>query len=203
MCCGDSDLVAQQVAGTFKARNEDMVAYRDEVDEMAKSFLGYDIKCRGDNYQGRPRAEPSAGDILGISTVFSQKGRLHLKGRLRQQLAGDFTEESWNSSNSHFAKSGLAPTRSTHTGDKRDASHAWPRPISEQDPPPRKDPRQSRGDMPRRCWSEGKRHFIKLPMAGEEPEDGRAMPRPRPRRSRQPGNWPPNLKPDPRLYKGV
>jgi ribonuclease HI len=44
MCCGDSDLVAQQVAGTYKARNEVMVAYRDEVDEMAKRFLGYDIK---------------------------------------------------------------------------------------------------------------------------------------------------------------
>jgi ribonuclease HI len=44
MCCGDSDLVAQQVAGTYKARIEVMVAYRDEVDEMAKSFLGYDIK---------------------------------------------------------------------------------------------------------------------------------------------------------------
>jgi hypothetical protein len=44
MCCGDSDLVAQQVAGTYKARNEVMAAYRDEVDEMAKSFIGYDIK---------------------------------------------------------------------------------------------------------------------------------------------------------------
>jgi hypothetical protein len=44
MCCGDSDLVAQQVAGTYKARTKVMAAYRDEVDEMAKSFLGYDIK---------------------------------------------------------------------------------------------------------------------------------------------------------------
>jgi hypothetical protein len=44
MCCGDSDLVAQQVADTYKARNEVMAAYMDEVDEMAKSFLGYDIK---------------------------------------------------------------------------------------------------------------------------------------------------------------
>jgi ribonuclease HI len=41
MCCGDSDLVAQQVAGTYKARNKVMAAYRDKVDEMAKSFLGY------------------------------------------------------------------------------------------------------------------------------------------------------------------
>jgi ribonuclease HI len=44
MCCGNSDLVAQQVAGTYKAWNKVMAAYRDEVDEMAKSFLGYDIK---------------------------------------------------------------------------------------------------------------------------------------------------------------
>jgi hypothetical protein len=44
MCCGDSDLVAQQVVGTYKAQNEVMAAYRDEVDEMAKRFLGYDIK---------------------------------------------------------------------------------------------------------------------------------------------------------------
>jgi hypothetical protein len=44
MCCGDFDLVAQQVAGTYKARNKVMAAYRDEVDEMAKSFLSYDIK---------------------------------------------------------------------------------------------------------------------------------------------------------------
>jgi hypothetical protein len=32
------------VAGTYKARNEVMAADRDEVDEIAKSFLGYDIK---------------------------------------------------------------------------------------------------------------------------------------------------------------
>jgi ribonuclease HI len=44
MCCGDSNLVAQQVANTYKARNEVMAAYRDEVDKMAKSFLGYAIK---------------------------------------------------------------------------------------------------------------------------------------------------------------
>jgi hypothetical protein len=32
------------VAGTYKAQNEVTAAYRDKVDEMAKSFLGYDIK---------------------------------------------------------------------------------------------------------------------------------------------------------------
>jgi ribonuclease HI len=44
MCCGDSDLVTQQVAGTYKARNEVIAAYREEVDKMAKSFIGYNIK---------------------------------------------------------------------------------------------------------------------------------------------------------------
>ena len=44
ICCGDSDLVAQQVAGTWNARNSIMAAYRDEVDEMAKIFVGYEVK---------------------------------------------------------------------------------------------------------------------------------------------------------------
>ncbi|KAK1648151.1 hypothetical protein QYE76_065956 [Lolium multiflorum] len=47
ICCGDSDLVAQQVAGTWNARNSVMAAYRDEVDEIAKSFLGYEVKSTG------------------------------------------------------------------------------------------------------------------------------------------------------------
>jgi hypothetical protein len=138
-------------------------------------------------------------DVLGISTTLGQRGRLHLKGRLRQQPAGDFTEESQsrrrrrNSSNGRVAKSVLAPTRSTDAGDKCDTSHARPPPISGQEPSPRKDPRQSTGDMPRRCWSKGKRHFIKLPASCREPKDGEATSRPRPRRSRQPGSHPPNL----------
>ncbi|KAK1686388.1 hypothetical protein QYE76_047236 [Lolium multiflorum] len=44
ICCGDSDLVAQQVAGTWNTRNSVMAAYRDEVDEIAKCFLGYEVK---------------------------------------------------------------------------------------------------------------------------------------------------------------
>ncbi|KAK1666947.1 hypothetical protein QYE76_055106 [Lolium multiflorum] len=43
ICCGDSDPVAQQVAGTWNARNSVMAAYRD-VDEIAKCFLGYEVK---------------------------------------------------------------------------------------------------------------------------------------------------------------
>ncbi|KAK1695161.1 hypothetical protein QYE76_011858 [Lolium multiflorum] len=44
ICCGDSDLVAQQVVGTWNARNSIMADYRDEVDEIAKCFLGYEVK---------------------------------------------------------------------------------------------------------------------------------------------------------------
>ncbi|KAK1650657.1 hypothetical protein QYE76_068462 [Lolium multiflorum] len=47
ICCGDSDLVAQQVAGTWNARNSVMAAYRDEVDEIAKCFLRYEVKSTG------------------------------------------------------------------------------------------------------------------------------------------------------------
>jgi ribonuclease HI len=44
ICCGDSDMVAQQVAGTWNARNSVIVAYKDEVDEIAKLFRGYEVK---------------------------------------------------------------------------------------------------------------------------------------------------------------
>ena len=57
VCCGDSDLVAQQVAGTWNARNPMMAAYRDEVDEIAKSFLGYEVKYV-------PREQNEAADLL-------------------------------------------------------------------------------------------------------------------------------------------
>jgi hypothetical protein len=102
-------------------------------------------------------------DVLGITTV------LGLRGRLRQQPASDFIirgpsrQRRRNSSNRRFAKSGVTLTRSTEVGDKRDASHAWPPPTNGQDPPPRKDSRQSWRHMLPRCWSKGKSHFIKWP----------------------------------------
>jgi hypothetical protein len=37
-------MVAQQVAGTWNARNSVIVAYKDEVDEIAKLFRGYEVK---------------------------------------------------------------------------------------------------------------------------------------------------------------
>src|SRR5215216_4037532 len=57
VCCGDSDLVAQQVAGTWNAQNPMMEAYRDKVDEIAKSFLGYEVKYV-------PREKNEAADLL-------------------------------------------------------------------------------------------------------------------------------------------
>src|SRR3954471_21496813 len=55
--CGDSDLVAQQVAGTWNARNPMMAAYRDELDKIAKSFLGYEVKYV-------PRDQNQVADLL-------------------------------------------------------------------------------------------------------------------------------------------
>jgi hypothetical protein len=121
-----------------------------------------------------------SADVPGITTTLGQRGRLQPKGRLRQQLAGDFTVGSpsrrrrRNSSNGRFTKSSVAPTRSIEAGDKRDASHARPPPTNGQDPPPRKDPRQSWGHMPRRCRSKGKRHFIKLPASRQRARGWRA-----------------------------
>src|SRR4051812_24362568 len=57
ICCRDYDLVAQQVARTWKARNSVMEAYRDEVDEIAKCFLGYEVKYI-------PRDDNTVADML-------------------------------------------------------------------------------------------------------------------------------------------
>jgi hypothetical protein len=101
-------------------------------------------------------------DVPGISTALSQKDRLRPKDRLRQQPAGDSTEESQSRrrrqdpSNGCFAESSLAPTRSTEARDRRDTSHARSPPISGQKPSSRKDPRQKGEYMPPRCRSRGK-----------------------------------------------
>ena len=43
-CYGDSDLVAQQISGTWDTKDPNMAAYRAVVDEMAKCFIGYEVK---------------------------------------------------------------------------------------------------------------------------------------------------------------
>ena len=43
-CFGDSDLVAQQVSGTWDSKNPLMAAYRREVDAIAGHFKGYQVE---------------------------------------------------------------------------------------------------------------------------------------------------------------
>ena len=57
LCYGDSDLVAQQVRGTWNTKTETMAAYRAAVDEFAKCFLGYEVRHI-------PRAQNEAADTL-------------------------------------------------------------------------------------------------------------------------------------------
>jgi hypothetical protein len=128
--------------------------------------------CRGQ------RCLPAS--VTGFSTALSQEDRLHPKGRLRQQPAGDSAAESQSRrrrqdpSNGCFTESSLAPTRSTEARDRRDASHARTPPTSGQEPSPRKDPRQKGGHMPPRCRSKGERHFIKSPSSDKESEASEA-----------------------------
>ena len=42
-CFGDSDLVAQQVSGTWDSKDPLMAAYRREVDTVAGYFKGYQM----------------------------------------------------------------------------------------------------------------------------------------------------------------
>ena len=60
-------MVAQQVAGTWNARNPMMAEYRDEMDEIAKSFLGYEVKYV-------PREQNEAADLL--SKLGSRRKRI-------------------------------------------------------------------------------------------------------------------------------
>ena len=57
LCYGDSDMVAQQVSGTWDTKSDTMAAYRAAVDEFAKCFLGYKV-CH------IPRAQNEAADTL-------------------------------------------------------------------------------------------------------------------------------------------
>jgi hypothetical protein len=128
--------------------------------------------------------------VLGISTALSQEDWLCPKGRLRQQPAGDSTEESQSRrrrqdpSNGCFAESGLAPTRSTEAKDGHDASHVQTPPTSEQEPCPRKDPWQKGGHMPPRCRSKGEKALYKVSPSDEESGGQRITLKMQPRRSR-------------------
>ena len=43
-CFGDSDLVAQQVSGTWDSKDANMAAYRRAVDQIARFFSGYQVE---------------------------------------------------------------------------------------------------------------------------------------------------------------
>ena len=64
MCYGDSDLVAQQVSDICNA-NKHMAAYKAVVDDLSKSFEGFEV-------QHIPRAENEEADALsriGLSLI--------------------------------------------------------------------------------------------------------------------------------------
>ena len=56
MCYGDSDLVAQQVSDIYNA-NKHMAAYKAVVDDLSKSFEGFEV-------QHMPQAENEEADAL-------------------------------------------------------------------------------------------------------------------------------------------
>jgi hypothetical protein len=80
--------------------------------------------------------------IPGVPTALVQEDRLRLKGRLRQQPAGDSTEEDWSQAmgtklpNGCLAKSGTAPTRSSGAQDRSDESHDHVQPMRDRRPFP-------------------------------------------------------------------
>jgi hypothetical protein len=124
--------------------------------------------------------------------ALAREDRLRPKGRLRQQPAGDSTEENWSGAmktklpNGCLAKSRLAPTGATEAKDGVTTGLSQ---SEIEDPFPRRDPRQKRRDMPFRCRSRGKALY-KAPLS----EQGQKItPRTPPPRSRQPAKSLPNL----------
>jgi hypothetical protein len=106
-------------------------------------------------------------DVSGITATSGQRGRLHPKGRLLAQPAGNFITRGPSRrrrrkpSSGRFIKSSVAPTRSTEAGDQRDASHAQPHQPQLASPSSTKGSEADRRHMLRICWSKGKRRFIK------------------------------------------
>ena len=61
LCYGDSDLVAQQVSGTWDAKSSTMAAYRAKVDEFAKIFMGYEVRMFLELRTRRQTPSPDSG----------------------------------------------------------------------------------------------------------------------------------------------
>jgi hypothetical protein len=133
--------------------------------------------------------------VPGVPTALAREDRLRPKGRLRQQPAGDSTEENQSRAmktklpNGCLAESRLAPTGATKAKDGVTTAMIGLSQSEIEDPSPRRDPRQKGGDMPPRCRS-GEKALYKVPLL----EQGQRMtPRTPPLRSRQPAESLPNL----------
>jgi hypothetical protein len=83
-----------------------------------------------------------SADVPGVPTALAREDRLYPKGRMRQQPAGDCTEENRSRamktklSNGCLAESRLATTRATEAKDGSDERHDQPQPISDRRPFP-------------------------------------------------------------------
>ncbi|KAK1667096.1 hypothetical protein QYE76_055255 [Lolium multiflorum] len=91
ICCGDSDLVAQQVVETWNARNSVIAAYKDEVDEIAKpSDTKSNGTCRGCQYYAtQPNAPAQELKTISITWLFAVWG-LDMVGKLKKSSPGSF-----------------------------------------------------------------------------------------------------------------
>jgi hypothetical protein len=83
----------------------------------------------------------SAG-VPGVPTASAREDRLRPKGRLRQQPAGDSTEENWSWAmktkppNGYLAKRRMAPTRAAGAQDGSDEHHDHVQPMRDRRPFP-------------------------------------------------------------------
>jgi hypothetical protein len=80
--------------------------------------------------------------VPGNPTASAREDRLRPKGRLRQRLADDSTEEDWSRAmetklpNGCLAKSGTAPTRSSGAQNRSDERHDHFQPMRDRRPFP-------------------------------------------------------------------
>jgi hypothetical protein len=144
-----------------------------------------------------PRCLPAG--VPGISMALGQEDRLRPKGRLRQQPAGDSTDESQSRAKKTRFLQRLF-RRKWPTLDKidRGEGRAWrkPRPDSTNQRagafPTKGSEAKGRAYAPQMPVQGGKGVY-KVPPSEKESEGQKITPKTQPRRSRQPGNRPPNL----------
>jgi hypothetical protein len=127
--------------------------------------------------------------VPGVPTASAREDRLRPKGRLRQQPAGDSTEEKWSRvmKTKHLygclAKSRMAPTRAAGAQDRSDARHDHIQPMRDQRPFPMTGSEAKEKGYDLQMPAQRKKALYKVPL----PEQGqRITPRTPPPRSRQP-----------------